>query len=378
MASQENDVSSLLSHYSFLLMWRAFRAVSVAWAWRFFKWGVRNEFLLKDYRPPKALHTALWGCDMRTPIGIGSEVDISGSFLDALVNLGYGFGEFGTYTLAKEDPLNRIVFDVKDNAVCAEMHGYKNKGVDAIVPMLSDRRYLPHLTGVSIASTARNEANNLKQGSVMSYPAEFETMTQKVAPYCDYIVANFTLPGAELTELIYDEATILPVLKKIKEAAQIAAPLATPKVVVKLPSDLTEIEIPIVARICERAGVDGIIIGGPLNLTKRRIFIKEKLPPYAFNALMGKPLKKQVQNLIRSMYKETEGKIPIIARGAVFSGQDVYDYIAAGASLVQVHAVLFFEGPFAFKKIHQELFRLMRRNGINSIEELIGSGKEKE
>ncbi len=377
MANHEKKtMSSVICHYSFLLLWQIFRAMSVSSAWLFYKWGVLNDFLLKDYRSARGLSLTFWGQKLRSPVGIASDLDRSEALMDALINRGYGFGEFGTYTLDKDESVNRIVYCPKDEAVCMEMHGYHNRGLNELVPMLSDRRYLPQLTGVSLATTSSNETNNLKQGMVMTYPMEFEVMTQKVAPYCDYIVANLTFPGAELTERIYDETTILPVLQKIKQTAAIAAPISTPKVVVKLPSDLSDIEIPVVAKICEKAGVDAMIIGGPMNLTKRKMPLKKKMPAIPLNMMVGKPLKKQILSLVRRMYKETNKQIPIIACGGVFTGKDVFDMMAAGASLVQVRSVLYFQGPFAFKKMHRELYLLMKKKGFANVADIVGSAKD--
>ncbi len=377
MANQEKTLSTLLCHYSFLLLWRFLRTISISAAWLFYKWGVRNDFLITDYRPLEGLQTTFWGQRLKTPVGVSAEIDRTGVILDSLIQMGYGFGEFGTYTLDKEDPVNRTHYFAKDLAICTEQRGFKNQGVSNAVSLLSVRRRLPHFTGVSITTTAESEMSNLKQGAVMTYPMEFELMTQKVAPYCDYIVANLTLPGTDLTERIYDETSVVPVLQKIKETAKIAAPIATPKIALKMPVDLADIEIPMVVKSCQRAGVDALIIGGPLNLSKhRKVPVSQKLPMIPFNILTGAPMKRHVLAMIRRMRKETNGQIPIIACGGVFSGQDVYDYLAAGASLVQVHAALYFNGPFAFKKIHRELAQLMKKNGFADVASLIGSEKD--
>jgi dihydroorotate dehydrogenase len=49
------------------------------------------------------------------------------------------------------------------------------------------------------------------------------------------------------------------------------------------------------------------------------------------------------------------GKLPIIGVGGVASGNDAYDKIAAGASLVQLYTALSYGGPPVVGKVKQEL-----------------------
>ena len=80
--------------------------------------------------------------------------------------------------------------------------------------------------------------------------------------------------------------------------------------------------------------------------------------------------------------------------GGVSSGQDAYDKILAGASLIQLYTALVYEGPPLITKIKRELTDLLRyiekncincnlslyiyrENGFESIEEAIGSKHEK-
>ena len=54
------------------------------------------------------------------------------------------------------------------------------------------------------------------------------------------------------------------------------------------------------------------------------------------------------------------GNIPIIGVGGISRGQDAYDKIKAGASLVQLYTALAYEGPPIVKKIKRELAALLK------------------
>jgi dihydroorotate dehydrogenase len=55
-----------------------------------------------------------------------------------------------------------------------------------------------------------------------------------------------------------------------------------------------------------------------------------------------------------------EGRIPIIGVGGISSGQDAYEKISAGASLVQIYTSMAYEGPTIVPRINRELAELVR------------------
>jgi len=54
------------------------------------------------------------------------------------------------------------------------------------------------------------------------------------------------------------------------------------------------------------------------------------------------------------------GEIPIIGVGGVSSGQDAYDKIRAGASLVQLYTSMVYAGPPIVSRINNDLAELLR------------------
>ena len=54
------------------------------------------------------------------------------------------------------------------------------------------------------------------------------------------------------------------------------------------------------------------------------------------------------------------GSVPIIGVGGISSGQDAYDKILAGASLVQLYTALVYEGPPLVWRVKRELAALLR------------------
>ena len=56
----------------------------------------------------------------------------------------------------------------------------------------------------------------------------------------------------------------------------------------------------------------------------------------------------------------------------IFSAEDAYEKIKAGASLVQIYTGLIYEGPGLVKKINQGLVKLLERDGFKNIAEAVG------
>ena len=89
--------------------------------------------------------------------------------------------------------------------------------------------------------------------------------------------------------------------------------------------------------------------------------------------LSGIPLKSLSTEAVRDMYSLTEGKIPIIGVGGIFTGQDAFEKITAGASLVQVYTAFAFEGPPVVSAIKRDLAQLLIDNDFHSVSDAVGS-----
>lgn len=64
--------------------------------------------------------------------------------------------------------------------------------------------------------------------------------------------------------------------------------------------------------------------------------------------------------------------IPIIGVGGIMTGEDVAEYIMAGATCVQVGTVLQDRGEGAFKAICRELSKFMDKNGYETVHDMVG------
>ena len=139
-------------------------------------------------------------------------------------------------------------------------------------------------------------------------------------------------------------------------------------VIVKLSPNVTDIVS--IARACEDAGADGISLIN--TLLGMRIDLKTKKPVIA-NVMGGFSGPAIFPVALRMVYQVSHAVgIPVIGMGGVNSAEDVIEMMMAGACAVEVGAANLVD-PFASKRIAESLPDVMKKYGINDINEIIRS-----
>ena len=76
--------------------------------------------------------------------------------------------------------------------------------------------------------------------------------------------------------------------------------------------------------------------------------------------------------VIRFIYQETQGKLPIIGVGGIFTAQDAWDKIIAGATLLQVYTGWIYQGPWMVKQVLSGLLQRLESQNLSHISEAVG------
>jgi dihydroorotate dehydrogenase len=113
-------------------------------------------------------------------------------------------------------------------------------------------------------------------------------------------------------------------------------------------------------------GVEGITLVPKLMEKHERLSMGQ-------GALTGRPAFGKMLAMVRDIYEMTQGRCPIKASGGVFSAEDAFTAIAAGATTVELVTGFGFEGWSIARNINQGLLRLLSASGIESITALRGS-----
>lgn len=191
---------------------------------------------------------------------------------------------------------------------------------------------------------------------------------EKLYPFANYFTVNVSSPNTpRLRELQND---LLPLLSKLQEKNQELSNLTKQNLkplFVKIAPDLSIPDLEQISGICIKAKIAGIIAA---NTTVTREGIENV--PTLEGGLSGKPLQTKSTQMVRHLYKMIGKELAIIGVGGIFSAEDAYRKIKAGASLVQIYTGWVYQGPCLLKQINQGLVSLLEKDGFKNIQEAVG------
>lgn len=304
---------------------------------------LRKHYCITDTR----LEREIFGLRFPNPVGVAAGFDKEAKLYNALSNFGFGHVEIGTVTPLgqKGNPRPRLFRLPKDKALINRM-GFNNHGVEAFARNL--RKNHPKLIiGGNIGKntlTPNDEAIN-------DYCHCFE----KLFGLVDYFVVNVSCPNIKGLGKLQDKDSLLELLNAIQKINR-SKPKPAP-VLLKISPDLTDGQLDEVVDIVTETQLDGIIATNTSSLRDNIRHENEKAERIGQGGLSGLPLKDKATRTIAYLHKISEGKIPIIGVGGVFSPADALEKLNAGASLVQVYTGFVYEGPSIARKINKALLK---------------------
>src|SRR6185503_15842536 len=90
--------------------------------------------------------------------------------------------------------------------------------------------------------------------------------------------------------------------------------------------------------------------------------------------LSGEPLRALALEALRQFRRASGGGIPLIGCGGMATADDAWERIRAGASLIQLYSAIVYEGPGIARSIVQGLADKVKKAGLGSIAEAVGTG----
>jgi dihydroorotate dehydrogenase len=71
--------------------------------------------------------------------------------------------------------------------------------------------------------------------------------------------------------------------------------------------------------------------------------------------LSGRPLRARATEVIRYLHRKSDGGLPIIGSGGIYSPADAREKLDAGAALIQLYNGFIYEGPAFVSRINRSL-----------------------
>jgi len=313
-----------------------------------------------------------FGLSFSNPVGLAAGFDKNGSAAQALAALGFGFIEVGTVTSEAQpgNPRPRI-FRLPADQALINRAGFNNCGATELAENISHRRPACVL-GVNIGKSRDVPI----QAAIPDYLASFDA----AHPVADYIAVNVSSPNTPMLRELQRADLLNGLLGALQTrnrelAARVSASSPRP-LLVKIAPDLTEGEIESIVEVTRRNDIAGIIA---TNTTIKRDGLqtpRATVEACGEGGLSGAPLRRQSNELIAMIYRLTRGELPIIGVGGVFTAEDAWEKLCAGASLIQLYTGFIYEGPAVTKRINEGLAEILKREGFDSLDQAVGCRAE--
>lgn len=173
------------------------------------------------------------------------------------------------------------------------------------------------------------------------------------SPTASYLVVNISSPNTPNLRDMQKKENLRELLKEVLKARLLFDEEKQRPIFVKLSPDLSYDELKAIIDVTKRreCKVDGFIISN--TTTVRDLNLKSK-HAVEIGGLSGKPLKEKSTKVIEDVYKLTNGKTVIIGVGGISSGEEAFEKILAGASVVQIYTSFIYHGPPIVTKIKKE------------------------
>jgi dihydroorotate dehydrogenase len=295
-----------------------------------------------------------WPGDLGTPrevfglhfphcIGLAAGFDKNARAIPTLAALGFGFIEIGTITQHAQpgNPRPRLFRIPSDQALINRM-GFNNDGADAIAKRLARQLESPVPLGISLG---KSKVTPLED-AVSDYLASLD----RLYPWADYFAVNVSSPNTPGLRALQErdrlDALLAVLQARLRERAQVEGEDEPVKpLLVKVAPDLDEAELDEVVEVCLARGASGLIA---VNTTISRDGLSANVPAARRDepgGLSGRPLQARAVEVVRMLATRTEGRLPIIGCGGVFTVDDAQRMLDAGASLLQLYTSFIYEGP---------------------------------
>jgi dihydroorotate dehydrogenase len=289
----------------------------------------------------------VFGLQFRNAVGLAAGFDKNALYLEELAQLGFGHIEIGTVTpRAQEGNEKPRLFRLKEDKALINRMGFNNDGVEAIAGRLDAWR--KKNTGSSLV-VGGNIGKNKSTPNEDAY-LDYDICYRKLYDYVDYFVVNVSSPNTPgLRELQEKDALkkILVHLQEIREDKAVRKPL-----LLKIAPDLSNEQIQDVIDLALEIKLDGLVAA---NTSISRSTLSEtgklRVAKIGAGGLSGKPITARATEIVQIISSKTNGSLPVIASGGVFTAADAEEKLLAGASLVQVWTGFIYEGPSIVKNI---------------------------
>jgi dihydroorotate dehydrogenase len=317
----------------------------------------------------RRLHTRVFGVDFENPVGLGAGFDKGAVAFNGLAALGFGFVEIGTVTAHAQpgNPRPRLFRLPADDALLNRM-GFNNPGADEVARRLEGQP-IETVLGINVG---KSKVTPLERAT-----EDYLASIDRLERFASYLVVNVSSPNTPGLRELQDAEPLRELLQAVIRTDPHGSSGSIPRrppVLLKLAPDLTDSQLEQAVGIAVDAGVAGIVA---VNTTISREGLRtgaDTVESMGAGGISGRPLRDRAREVVERIYRQTGGSLPIVGVGGIFTAQDAWDRICAGASLIQLYTGFIYEGPGVVARINHGLASRLSDHGFRSIADAVGSG----
>ena len=331
--------------------------------------AANGEILLKKltyrgerHKDPR-LQVNLAGITLDNPLLVAAGWDKFAEAIRALHSLGFAGVEAGTVTARPQIGNPKPRHFVISSGVHLNRYGFNNIGMDAFATNLENYKNSGIPMGISLGIN--------KEVIPEEAPEMHAVVAKRLYEYGSYFVINVASPNTPGLRELQNKGPLTQIVKAVK-AALIEAGGIKP-LYVKIAPDLTYEAIDDVIDVVQSEGIKGIIATN----TTLNGDIKAKYGEQWRNEMGGLSgddveYRTIATNIIKHIYKQTQGTISIIGAGGIRDTVTALEKIRAGATALQLYAAFDDIGPQLPGMITRGMSEYLDKEGVNSITELVG------
>jgi dihydroorotate dehydrogenase len=322
--------------------------------------GFLRKMIASGFKPSsKKLQTEMWGLQFPNPVGLAAGFDKNASYLQELEVLGFGFVEIGTVTpLAQPGNDRPRLFRLPEDQAIINRMGFNNEGVKAVVERLREWQ----LRQLAIASRQPKAPRMIIGGNIGKNKItpnedawkDYEICFNELFDFVDYFVVNVSSPNTPGLRELQEKDSLRKILSHLQtlraERLKLKSDDIQKPILLKIAPDLTQSQLDDVIDLAQEIQLDGLVAANT-TISRDNLSAASAEVSKETGGLSGKPLTKRSTEIVQYIQQKTNGSIPLMASGGIFTSADAKEKFEAGASFVQVWTGFIYEGPAIAKKI---------------------------
>ena len=298
------------------------------------------------------LQVDLCGLKLENPVGLAAGYDKSCEFLPSIAALGFGYVTGGTVTESPSpgNPRPRVLRYAKERSLINSL-GFPSRGLDFTARRLE--RHQGSVDGapvvVSVSGTTVDEVLRCHR---------------RLEPLVRAVELNISSPNTAGLRVFQEPPVLAQLLDRINDGRikplfVKLPPYASPDASASSGSQGRDRVLELV-RVCVEMGVGALTVANSRPSQDSRLAV-------GIGGLSGKLVYPDTLRMVAEIKAEVGDRAAINACGGIFTGEDAWEALQAGATTVQLLTGLIYRGPGIVKRVNQELLTIMDREGVDAL-----------